>query len=107
MRRIGDHLLEYRTAVIGGGRARLDVLGGEGEATGFAVLAKLAQLIGNGEIVLGLAGGGHPSIERYGHGVIVSEIRVGIDFWRKYPIDKPRKMGSDEFEFAGNQRILG
>ena len=31
----------------------------------------------------------------------------GIDFWRKYPIEEPREMGLDEFEFARDQRILG
>ena len=34
-------------------------------------------------------------------------VRFGIDFWRKYPIDQPREMGLDEFEFASEQRILG
>jgi len=33
--------------------------------------------------------------------------RVEIDFWRYYPMQEPRKVGPDEFEFAGNQRILG
>jgi hypothetical protein len=35
-------------------------------------------------------------------------VSVGIDFsWQEDPIDEPRKMGLDEFEFTGNQRILG
>ena len=37
----------------------------------------------------------------------VSVVRVGIEVWRYYPIEEPRKVGVDEFEFAGNQRILG
>ena len=31
----------------------------------------------------------------------------GIDLRRKYPLDQPREMGLDEFEFARDQRILG
>jgi hypothetical protein len=31
----------------------------------------------------------------------------GIDFGRKYSIDYPREMASDELEFASDQRILG
>jgi hypothetical protein len=32
---------------------------------------------------------------------------VGIDFRRYYPIEEPRKVGVDEFQFARNQLILG
>jgi hypothetical protein len=38
---------------------------------------------------------------------MVSVVRVGIDFGREYPIHEPGKMGLDEFEFAGQQLILG
>jgi hypothetical protein len=33
-------------------------------------------------------------------------VEFGIDFL-KYPIDKPREMGLDEFEFTGQKLILG
>jgi hypothetical protein len=39
--------------------------------------------------------------------LIVSGIGVGIDCWQKYPIEECRTMGSEEFEFAFDQRILG
>jgi hypothetical protein len=38
---------------------------------------------------------------------MVSVVRVGIDCWREYPIHEPRKMGLDEFEFTGQELILG
>jgi hypothetical protein len=31
----------------------------------------------------------------------------GIDFWREDPIDQPREVGLDEFEFTGQELILG
>ncbi len=68
LRRIGDHLLEYGAPVIGGTGTRFHVLAGNREAARFAVFAQLSQLIGNRQIVFGLAGGGHPRIQRYGHG---------------------------------------
>jgi len=34
-------------------------------------------------------------------------VRFGIDFWQEDPIDKPRKVGLDEFEFSSDQLILG
>ncbi len=67
LRRIGDHLLEYGAPIIGGSGTGFDVLAGNGEATRFAILAKLPQLIGNRQVVFGLAGRGHPSVNGYGH----------------------------------------
>jgi hypothetical protein len=39
--------------------------------------------------------------------LIVSGIGVGIDCWQKYPIEEFGAMGSEEFEFSCDQRILG
>src|ERR1700676_2393430 len=66
---IGNHLLEHRAPIIGRARAGLDVLVGDGQIARLAVLAQLAQLIGDRQVLLGLAGCRHPRIERYGHGV--------------------------------------
>jgi len=38
---------------------------------------------------------------------MVSVVRVRINFWREDPIDQPGKMGLDEFEFTGQELILG
>jgi hypothetical protein len=38
---------------------------------------------------------------------MVSVVRVGIHFWREDPIEQPRQMGSDEFEFTGQELIVG
>jgi hypothetical protein len=38
---------------------------------------------------------------------MVSVVRVGIDCWREYPIDQPRNVGLEEFEFIGQELILG
>jgi len=38
---------------------------------------------------------------------MVSVVRVGIEFWREYPIDKAGNVGLDEFEFIGQELILG
>src|SRR3990170_5129741 len=65
---IGDHLLEYGTPVIRRTGAGLVVFGSNRQVVRLAMVAQLAHLIRYREIVLGLAGGGHPSIERYGHG---------------------------------------
>jgi hypothetical protein len=34
-------------------------------------------------------------------------VRVGIDFRREHPIEQPRQMGPDEFEFTGEELIVG
>jgi len=34
-------------------------------------------------------------------------VEFGIDFWRKYPIDKFRAMGLEEFDFSWVQGVLG
>ena len=97
---IGDHLLEHRAPIIGGARPGLDVLAGDRQVLRLAVLAQLAQLIGDRQILLGLAGRGHPGIERYGHGGSSPLVGFGIDCWQQYPIDQAPRNG------LGGVRVL-
>jgi hypothetical protein len=38
---------------------------------------------------------------------MVSVVRVGIELWREDPIDQARNVGLEEFEFIGQELILG
>jgi hypothetical protein len=59
-----NHLLEYRSPIIAGGGAGLDELRHDIVAFGPAPGIELAALIGNGKVMLRLAPGGHPHVER-------------------------------------------
>nr|WP_242463254.1 hypothetical protein [Rhodocyclus tenuis] len=61
--RIADHLLEHRPLVVGGRSTGFDIFADGGMAVGGAPLAQLAELIGNRQIVIGLAGGRDAGIE--------------------------------------------
>ena len=59
-----NHLLEYKSAIIAGGGAGLDELRHDDMAFGPTPGIELAALIGNGKIMLRLAPGRHPHVER-------------------------------------------
>ncbi|MFT3962014.1 MAG: hypothetical protein QM701_11305 [Propionivibrio sp.] len=60
---VGDHLLEDRAFVVGGGRTGFDVFPHDGVAVGVAPFDELPNLVGNGEVVVGLAGRRDTGIE--------------------------------------------
>nr|WP_262407725.1 hypothetical protein [Thauera sedimentorum] len=66
--RVGDHLLKHRALVVGGRCARFDVLAHDLMTVGGAPVAHLLELIGNREIVLGLAGRRNPRVKTNQHG---------------------------------------
>jgi hypothetical protein len=71
-----DHALEFRPPVVGGRHAGLDVVGRDLPATGSAITLRLAALVRDGEIVVGLPAGRDPQVEgstnRRGHGDLLT-----------------------------------
>ncbi|HUW36287.1 MAG TPA: hypothetical protein VMV91_03055 [Rhodocyclaceae bacterium] len=64
---VSHHSLEHRPLVIGGGCARLDVLLHHQMPVGLGPVVELAQLVGNGQVIVGLPRGGDSGIDRYVH----------------------------------------
>ncbi|MGA8392336.1 MAG: hypothetical protein WB775_09420, partial [Burkholderiaceae bacterium] len=66
-RRILHHLLKHRTTVVGRRGARFDILLRHREAMLPAPSAQLIQLVGDGQVRLGLADGGYTDIQGDSH----------------------------------------
>ena len=79
-RRRVDHALELGPPIVGGGRAGLDIVGDDLPAARRAVALRLAALVRDGEIVVGLPSRRDPQVEgranRCGHGDLPRQSRV-------------------------------